>query len=261
MRVQLTDAQLQKNLTLSCPLLLLQTLVPSIHLDFENFTNFLEVTAVGTCVQLFWDCCPGSHKYYSLEKREESSLAGKQTNKYFLASVTAVYCWTLCINSQAGMWPVAFFFIFVSSFTFSEGWLVKGHTRTGMRRPVALAATHKVTIQDLDGLEKVMEVDESMSILEAAIDEGIDLAHDCKLGVCLTCPSRVVAGDVVQEGGTLEDSVVDAGIYAPNYLPRNLSVNIPLDPTNSSLSLPLGKNRVCVDVCVFSTLRLHHQNH
>lgn len=48
-----------------------------------------------------------------------------------------------------------------------------------------------------------------MTILEAALDEGISLPHDCKLGVCLTCPSMVVSGEVDQSEGTLDAAVVE----------------------------------------------------
>lgn len=58
-----------------------------------------------------------------------------------------------------------------------------------------------------EGTSTVLEVDESTTILEAALDNDIDLPHDCKLGVCLTCPSKVVSGEVDQSDGTLEDSV------------------------------------------------------
>jgi ferredoxin len=40
---------------------------------------------------------------------------------------------------------------------------------------------HKVTIQHL-GKETVLDVAEDVSILEAALDAGIELPHDCKLG-------------------------------------------------------------------------------
>lgn len=56
-----------------------------------------------------------------------------------------------------------------------------------------------------------MEVRDDCSILEAALEEGIELPYDCKLGVCLTCPSKVVSGKVDQTEGTLEDSVIAQG--------------------------------------------------
>jgi len=40
-----------------------------------------------------------------------------------------------------------------------------------------------------------VEVDGHESILEAAIASGIEnMSYDCKMGVCMTCPSRVMAG-------------------------------------------------------------------
>eukprot|EP00903_Cladosiphon_okamuranus_P009987 g9473.t1 len=69
---------------------------------------------------------------------------------------------------------------------------------------------HQVTIEH-EGKTTVLEVDDNTSILEAALDNDIDLPHDCKLGVCLTCPSMVVSGEVDQSDGTLEDSVTAQG--------------------------------------------------
>lgn len=58
------------------------------------------------------------------------------------------------------------------------------------------------------GTSTVLEVDERTTILEAALDNNIELPHDCKLGVCLTCPSLIVSGDVDQSEGTLDESVM-----------------------------------------------------
>ena len=60
-----------------------------------------------------------------------------------------------------------------------------------------------------EGKSTVLDVDENTSILEAALDNDIELPHDCKLGVCLTCPSLIVSGDVDQSDGTLDDSVIE----------------------------------------------------
>ena len=71
-------------------------------------------------------------------------------------------------------------------------------------------ATYKVTVQH-NGKETVIDVREDVSILSVAIDAGIDLPHDCDMGVCLTCPTRIVSGEVDQTGGTLDDSVIELG--------------------------------------------------
>ncbi len=69
---------------------------------------------------------------------------------------------------------------------------------------------HQVKFQH-QGTETVLTVAENYSILDAALDAGVDLPHDCKLGVCLTCPSKVVSGTVDQSSGTLDDSVTEHG--------------------------------------------------
>lgn len=69
---------------------------------------------------------------------------------------------------------------------------------------------HKVTVQH-DGKEFILEVAEDYSILNAAIDAGVSLPYDCNLGVCLTCPSRVISGKIDQAGSTLDDSVMEQG--------------------------------------------------
>ncbi|CAN0444976.1 unnamed protein product [Pylaiella littoralis] len=78
------------------------------------------------------------------------------------------------------------------------------------RRAVSGMQMHQVTIEH-EGKSTVLEVDDNTSILDAALDNDIELPHDCKLGVCLTCPSIVVSGEIDQSDGTLEDSVTAQG--------------------------------------------------
>lgn len=46
--------------------------------------------------------------------------------------------------------------------------------------------------QTLDGKTHTINVESYKTVLEAALDEGIDMPHDCKLGTCLVSqpPSR-----------------------------------------------------------------------
>lgn len=39
--------------------------------------------------------------------------------------------------------------------------------------------------QTLDGKTHTINVESYKTVLEAALDEGIDMPHDCKLGTCL----------------------------------------------------------------------------
>ena len=70
---------------------------------------------------------------------------------------------------------------------------------------------YTVTLKEAGKKDVVMEVDDNTSILEAGIDAGVDLEYDCKLGVCLTCPSRIISGETDQSGSTLDDSVIEKG--------------------------------------------------
>uniref|UniRef100_A0ACD6A611 Uncharacterized protein n=2 Tax=Avena sativa TaxID=4498 RepID=A0ACD6A611_AVESA len=76
--------------------------------------------------------------------------------------------------------------------------------------PAAPPRAYKVTIEH--GSESVVvEMEEDENILERALDEGLDVPHDCKLGVCMTCPARLVSGEVDQSDGMLSDDVVAQG--------------------------------------------------
>jgi len=91
-------------------------------------------------------------------------------------------------------------------------------TRLAPRAASALA--YKVTIVEGDK-ETVLDVEGDMTVLEASIDAGLELDYDCQMGVCLTCPTRVVSGRVSQDGGTLDDGVVADG-YALTCVTRPL---------------------------------------
>jgi ferredoxin len=69
---------------------------------------------------------------------------------------------------------------------------------------------YKVTIQH-GGKDTILDVAEDCSVLNAALDAGIELPYDCNLGVCLTCPSKIVSGKVDQTGSTLEETVQERG--------------------------------------------------
>eukprot|EP00959_Pyramimonas_sp_CCMP1952_P044921 938539-Pyramimonas_sp.AAC.2 len=57
---------------------------------------------------------------------------------------------------------------------------------------------YKVTIVDLDGKPHDVECGEDEYILEAALNAGIeDLTYDCQMGVCMTCPAKLVRPEKV----------------------------------------------------------------
>lgn len=50
---------------------------------------------------------------------------------------------------------------------------------------------HRVDI-NVHGRTEVIEVEADQTILEVALEQGIELSHDCKMGVCMTCPAKLV---------------------------------------------------------------------
>lgn len=61
------------------------------------------------------------------------------------------------------------------------------------RRRCAVRAitAYKVDI-NFNGRTETLEVAEDQTILEVALEQGIELSHDCKMGVCMTCPAKLV---------------------------------------------------------------------
>ena len=62
---------------------------------------------------------------------------------------------------------------------------------SGRRRPQRGLQAHRVEIETQTGLV-VLEMGPGDTILQAALDQGIELSHDCKMGVCMTCPAKLV---------------------------------------------------------------------
>lgn len=83
-----------------------------------------------------------------------------------------------------------------------------------------------------------MESDET--ILSKALDSGLPVPHDCKLGVCMTCPARLVSGKVDQSEGMLSDDVIERGyaLMCASY-PRS-DCHIKIIPEEELLSLQLA---------------------
>ncbi|KAI0497537.1 hypothetical protein KFK09_020768 [Dendrobium nobile] len=69
---------------------------------------------------------------------------------------------------------------------------------------------YKVTIEH-EGEQRTLEVGEDETILGRALEEGVEVPHDCKLGVCMTCPARLLSGAVDQSEGMLSEDVIASG--------------------------------------------------
>ncbi|GAB2289339.1 Ferulic acid decarboxylase 1 [Dionaea muscipula] len=78
------------------------------------------------------------------------------------------------------------------------------------RRSVAVGCSYKVVIEH-QGQVTELEVEDDETILSKALDRGLSVPHDCKLGVCMTCPAKLISGAVDQSEGMLSDDVADKG--------------------------------------------------
>ncbi|KAL1536083.1 Ferulic acid decarboxylase 1 [Salvia divinorum] len=103
----------------------------------------------------------------------------------------------------------------------------------------ASVRAYKVVIEQGDKLTEV-EVDEDETILSRALDVGLDVPHDCKLGVCMTCPAKLVSGKVDQSDGMLSDDVIDRGYALTCAAYPRSDCHIKIIPEEELLSLQLA---------------------
>lgn len=63
-----------------------------------------------------------------------------------------------------------------------------------------MSNTYTVEINH-EGKTQTIQVPESQTILQAAIDAGIELPYSCSAGVCTTCAAKISSGQVEQSDG------------------------------------------------------------
>lgn len=76
------------------------------------------------------------------------------------------------------------------------------------------APTHDITLRFADGITKQLRVSDGEVILDAAIEAGIPVLHQCRSGSCSSCICQLAEGDAVTSPGassTLMASEYSAG--------------------------------------------------
>lgn len=83
----------------------------------------------------------------------------------------------------------------------------------GVASESALAASGTKSLSIvLDGMTTIVEVPEGKSIMDAALDAGMDAPYSCLGGVCCTCRAKMVEGEVAMDVNyALEPDEVSSG--------------------------------------------------
>ncbi|KAK9073884.1 hypothetical protein SSX86_006478 [Deinandra increscens subsp. villosa] len=111
--------------------------------------------------------------------------------------------------------------------------------RFSLRRTTTTTCSYKIAIEH-DGVTTELEVDPDETILDKALDTGMSVPHDCKLGVCMTCPAKLLSGSVDQSEGMLSDDVIERGysLLCVSYPKSDCQIKI--IPEEELLSLQLA---------------------
>ncbi|PON80064.1 Phenol hydroxylase reductase [Parasponia andersonii] len=99
--------------------------------------------------------------------------------------------------------------------------------------------SYKVLVEH-DNQSTELEVEPDETILSKALDSGLSVPHDCKLGVCMTCPARLLSGSVDQSEGMLSDDVVERGYALLCAAYPTSDCHIRIIPEEELLSLQLA---------------------
>ncbi|SIS68305.1 ferredoxin--NADP reductase [Belliella pelovolcani] len=92
---------------------------------------------------------------------------------------------------------------------------------------MAPALTREVTVQ-VEGQEYSFEVAPDKTILEAGLDNQVDMPYSCQSGLCTACRGRLIAGkvDMIEDAGLSEGEIADGYILCCSSKPASSDVKI-----------------------------------
>jgi ferredoxin len=64
---------------------------------------------------------------------------------------------------------------------------------------------------------RYFEVAKGETVLQAALDAGIDIPYSCRSGTCRTCISRVISGSIEHDPDYVDDLLIEAHEVAAGY--------------------------------------------
>lgn len=111
--------------------------------------------------------------------------------------------------------------------------------RPNFSRQSLTVRSYKVVIEH-EGQSTELEVEPDETILAKVTNSGLSVPHDCKLGVCMTCPARLLNGTVDQSEGMLSDDVVERGYALLCVAYPRSDCHIKTIPEDELLSLQLA---------------------
>ncbi|KAH7842483.1 hypothetical protein Vadar_005819 [Vaccinium darrowii] len=111
--------------------------------------------------------------------------------------------------------------------------------RPPLRPKLTITHSYKVVIEH-ESRTTELEVEPDETILSKALDSGLSVPHDCKLGVCMTCPAKLLSGAVDQSEGMLSDDVVERGYALLCVAYPKSDCKVRIIPEEELLSLQLA---------------------
>lgn len=96
--------------------------------------------------------------------------------------------------------------------------------------PLAELLSRPITIV-LEGEEHAFEVEPGKTILEAGLEEGLDMPYSCQSGLCTACRGKLLSGEVsmTEDAGLSEKEIAEGFILCCSSKPANSEVKVNIE--------------------------------